>query len=189
MKTLVLILIAVSGTALAQPQPPAAPQVPVAAPPQPTRLGPARPVAPREPGEAVSRPAAPKANYRLRVEIKEGKDAPTEIAVVTSEGRVRLQMPGLKRTVIDDQELPSPMDLTATLQPLEEDKCQVAFFLGRTFPYVTGRNITAGGKGVSQYQQMQLGLETTVILQVGKPLVVQSDPSQQVKITLDKPTE
>ncbi len=108
-----------------------------------------------------------------------------EISVVTSEGRVRTQMINPKRTGTEEREAPSILELTATLNPLEDGRCQLVLFLGRNVPYVTGRMMTPGG-GVPQYQQMQLGLDTTVILQVDKPLVIQSDPTQQIKVTLEK---
>ena len=192
MKRMTLALLAAVTTALAPAQQPSllpAPPPPPAPARPPAPMLPSAPVrAPRpgfQPEAVVRRPELPKTNYRLRVEIKEGKDAPVEISVVTSEGKVRTQVMNPKRTVIDEREVPSTLELTATLNPLEEDKCQLSLSLGRTVPYVTGRMMTPGG-GVPQYQQMQLGLDTTVILQVGKPLVIQSDPTQQIKVTLEK---
>ncbi len=90
-----------------------------------------------------------------------------------------------KKTIIEERELPSTLELSATLNPLEEDRCQIILSLTRSVPYMTGKLPTPGG-GYPQYQQMQLGLDTTVILQVGKPLVLQSDPTQQIKVTLEK---
>jgi len=134
-------------------------------------------------------PPKPKVNYRIHLEIKEGKESPMEISVVASEGKVRSQMINPKRVVIDDREIPSTLEFTATLSPLEADRCQLNLFLGRSLPYVTGKSTGPGGQTSSQYQQMHLGLDTTVILQVGKPLVIQSDSTQQVKVTLERVTE
>jgi hypothetical protein len=190
MKKTTCALLAAITTALAPAQQPLTPQFPQPPPPIPARPLPARVSQPGLSPEALSpRAILPKTNYRIRVEIKEGKDAPVEISVVTSEGKVRTQMVSPKRTIIDDREVPSTLDLTATLNPLGEDKCQLTLFLGRTLPYVTGKVPGPEGKSMSQYQQMQLGLDTTVILQVGKPLVIQSDPTQQIKVTLEKPVD
>jgi hypothetical protein len=190
MNKLSLAILTAATAVLAQPQLSPVPPAPQPLPPGTTRPMPVRlPPGGMQPEAPRLRPEVPKTNYRIRVEIREGKDAPMEINVVTSEGKVRTQMINPKRTVIDDREVPSSLDLTATLNPLEEDKCQLTLFLGRSVPYATGRTSGPEGKGYSQYQQMQLGLDTTVILQVGKSLVIQSDPTQQIKVTLEKPTD
>ncbi len=183
MKTYLIVLLAVTSIALAQQNP-----VPGRMPmnPPPARPGLAPPALRNQEPDAVVRS---KTNYRIRLEIKEGKEAPIEISVVTADGRVKTQMMNPKRIVIDDREIPSTLGFTGILTVLGSNKCQFNLFLGRTIPYVTGTHKGPDGKTTSQYQQMQVGLETTVILEVGKPLVVQSDPSQQVKVTLEKVTE
>ena len=194
MKTLILVLLAAAPVALAQtppaPNPPPAPAPPgVPGLPQPTLRAPGHLPAPGNHSGLYAAPPRPEVNYRLRLEIKEGKEALIEISVVSSQGKIRAQMMNPKRTLIDDREVPSTMDFTASLSPLEGDRCQVTLFLGRSIPYVTSRSTGPEGKGVSQYQQMQVGLDTTVILKVGKPLVIESDPTQQVQLTLEKPAE
>ncbi len=180
MKKYFLVLLTAGSVALAQQSPVANPAG--MAPPQarPSLATPQRHH--QEPGAVVR----PKANFRIRLEIQEGKEAPMEISVVTADGRVKTQMVSPKKTVIDDREVPSTLDFTGTLTALDSDQCQFNLFLGRTIPYVTGSHKGPDGRSVSQYQQMQVGLETTVILQVGKALVVQSDPLQQVKVTLER---
>jgi len=183
MKTYLIVLLAVTSTALAQ-QNPAPNATPLNPPPTPAGVG-LPPRHNREPEDVVNS----KSNYRIRLEIKEGKEAPMEISVVTADGRVKADIMNPKRLVIDEREVPSTVKFTGTLSVLSSDKCQFNLFLGRTIPYVTGTHKEPDGKTTSQYQQMQVGLETTVILEVGKPLVVQSDTIQQVKVTLEKMTK
>jgi hypothetical protein len=190
MRKLILVLLTTVVATLARAQQTPLPPV---APPPPGQ--PERPVSLRvrtiehQSENLPARTAPSPANYRLRVELKDGTNAPMEICVVTSVGRVKTQMVNPKRTVIDEREVLSTIDLTANLSPLEGNKCQLTLFLGRTVPYETGRVTGPGGKSTPQYQQMQLGLDTTVVLQVGQPLIVQSDPTQQIKVTLERPAD
>lgn len=116
-------------------------------------------------------------NYLLALELDPVKGEPRQWKYVTTEGDLAISSLSKEGVRMDDHEIPVSVSFDATIQALTEEKCRVKLFLGRSVPYVTGR---------STVQQVQVGFSGTVVLESGKPLVVQDDDSQRVTVTLTR---
>ena len=167
MKTLPLILVAllVAVASPAQPQLPP-PQQPPGAPP------------------AIAAARSP-VNYLVRVEWKEPKSDPKFLEILTTEGAFELNTIQKNSVKINNNDIPVTLKLSGTLNALNDEKGRLQLFLGRTVPYVTG---TAGfGSSTSaSYQQMNVGLESTFMVQFGKPIIVQTDENGQISILVKR---
>ena len=168
MKTFPLILVAllVAVACHAQPQLPP-PQQPPGAPPP-----------------AIASARVP-VNYLVRVEWKEPKSDPKFLEILTTEGAFELNTIQKNSVKINNNDIPVTLKLNGTLSALSDEKGRLQLFLGRTVPYVTG---TAGfGSPTSaSYQQMNVGLESTFMVQFGKPVIVQTDENGQISILVKR---
>ena len=70
----------------------------------------------------------------------------------------------------------------ATLTPLTDVKARLQLFLGRTVPYVTG----SSPGGMSSYSQMSVGLQSTIVVTFGKPVVIQSDANGTITVLVTR---
>lgn len=191
MKIIAILLLAAATAAYAEPPKSEAPGAPKALPlKEAPRALHARDMAPPPPPPPPPAPAAeaPQINYRIRLSVQEGREPAAEWTMVLCEGKIRGQFVQPKRVVIDDREIPTTMSFTGVLTPAASGRHLLNFNLGRTFPYVTGKS-SFGGNSQSQYQQMSIAFDTSVLLRVGKPVCVQSDPSSQITVALEELAE
>ena len=131
-------------------------------------------------------------NYLVTLELKPATGDSRQWKYVTTEGTLDISTVSEEGVAIDQHAVPVSMSFTATIRAITENKCHVKLFLGRSVPYVTGftnsGSPAGGGPRVtrSQIQQIQVGLSTAVVLESGKPLVVQDDDGQRVTVTLTR---
>ncbi len=173
MKTCSLMLVALLAAFACQSQP--APGLPV--PARPAIPPPAAPAAP-----AVAAPAREPVNYLIRVEWKTPEGEPKAMEVVTTEGRVQLDSLQKNSVKINNNEVPITLRFNGTLNVINNDKGRLQLFLGRTVPYVTG----SSPNGMSSYQQMSVGLDSTFVVTFGKPLVIQTDENGQITVLVKR---
>jgi len=110
------------------------------------------------------------------------------VQLVTAEGEFNLQtsQPG-SSVKINESEIPTTINLTGTLTMLGPENGRLKLFLGRTIPYVTGTfSGNSGGKPSSSYQQMSVGLNSTFVIALDKPLIIQSDGNGDVTISVKR---
>ena len=128
-------------------------------------------------------------NYVIRVQWTTAKKAPQHLQILTTEGRFQLNTMAAEKVKIDDSEIPITVNCNGTLKVLGPDKGRLELFLGRTVPYVTGTTFLEGGKSRSQYEQRQIGLNSTFVVTLGQPLVIHSDPNEEVSILVKRADE
>jgi hypothetical protein len=137
-----------------------------------------------EPGEALVEGTV---NYRITLEIKEPGSEPRVWKYVATDGDLEINSLMRETVKIDNYELPRTVTFSATLRTVSEDTCRVKLLIGRTVPFVSGSSGSAGGATTrTQIQQFQVGFSGTVLLEVGKPLMVQDDDSQRMTVRLDR---
>lgn len=126
-------------------------------------------------------------NYRITLEIKEPGLEARVWKYVATDGDLEINSLMRETVKIDADQLPRVVTLNATLRTVSEDTCRVKLLVGRTVPFVTGVSGSAGAATTrSQIQQVQVGFSGTVLLDMGKPLVVQDDDSQRMTVTLER---
>jgi hypothetical protein len=155
-----------AATILAQPQPPQPPRpLPKAA-------------------EAAAREGTEKdfSNYRISVSWSDTKAGTNFLQVLTAQGNFTLDtVQSMVR--IGNNEVPTTVSFNGTLSEISEQKVKLTVFLGRTVPYVTGTYATANSQNQS-YQQLRVGLNSTLSVTLGKPVVIQSDQNGDVTLTV-----
>jgi hypothetical protein len=139
---------------------------------------------PGAPAPAVA-PAKNPVNYLIRVEWKEPKSDPKFLEVLTTEGHFELDTIQKNSVRINNNDVPVTLKLTGTLSALSDEKGRLQLFLGRTVPYVTG-NVGFGPSAASSYSQMSVGLESTFMVQFGKPVIIQTDENGQISILVKR---
>lgn len=175
MKTILLTMLAALcalTTTFAQPvgQPPPMRRLPGSPPPGP-------------PLDAES------ANYQIRVQWKDADGGSNLLQIVTAEGGFKVNTAQLGKVKINNSDMPITLNLNGDLELLSADKARLKIFLGRTLPYVTGTTMAPGAGGFvpsSTFQQLQLGLDSTVVVTFGKPLVIQSDEREEITLTVKR---
>ncbi len=139
---------------------------------------------PGTPAPAIA-PAKDPVNYLIRVEWKEPKSDPKFLEVLTTEGRFELDTIQKNSVKINNNDVPVTLKLTGSLNALNDEKGRLQLFLGRTVPYVTGTS-GFGPSASSSYSQMSVGLESTFMVQFGKPVIVQTDENGQISILVKR---
>ena len=187
------------------------------------------------PGLAAEAPRsdAPKWNYQLKIQIAPKDGEAFEFKIVTAGSKVRRQF-AVRGPMINEAEVPSTIDLTATIEVVGDNKVWLRdFFLGQTIPYVTGsypapgmaaaepkpalvartpegvvRPPKEGGRPspgtlaqpeavkpaptmmaprfYNQYQQMQVGTTTSLLLTLDKPVLLSEDNREKVTVTVTR---
>ena len=139
---------------------------------------------PAAPSPAVA-PAKAPVNYLIRVEWKEPKSDPKFLEVLTTEGRVELDTIQKNTVKINNNDIPVTLKLSGTLTALSDEKGRLQLFLGRTVPYVTG-TMGFGPAAGSSYSQMSVGLDSTFMVQFGKPVIIQTDENGQISVLVKR---
>ena len=152
--------------------------------PQLQPLPPRLPAPPFVPPPAIA-PVRDPVNYLIRVEWKEPKGDPKFLEVLTTEGRFELDTIQKNSVKINNNDIPVTLKLTGTLNALNDEKGRLQLFLGRTVPYVTGSYSNSAG-ATSSYSQLSVGLESTFVVQFGKPVIVQTDENGQISILVKR---
>lgn len=142
----------------------------------------AQPAPPAQPSAAVAKNPV---NYLIRVEWREPKGDPKFLEVLTTEGRVQLDSIQKNSVKINNNDIPVTLRLTGTLNALNDEKGRLQLFLGRTVPYVTGTT-AMGSSTSSSYQQMSVGLDSTFMVQFGKPVIIQTDENGQISVLVKR---
>ena len=86
---------------------------------------------------------------------------------------------------INNNDVPVTLKLSGTLTALSDEKGRLQLFLGRTVPYVTG-TVGFGPSASSSYQQLSVGLDSTFVVQFGKPVIIQTDESGQISVLVKR---
>ena len=139
---------------------------------------------PGAPAPALA-PAKAPVNYLIRVEWKEPKSDPRFLEVLTTEGHFELDTIQKNSVKINNNDIPVTLKLTGTLSALGDEKGRIQLFLGRTVPYVTSTS-GFGSSTSSSYQQMSVGLESTFMVQFGKPAIIQTDENGQISVLVKR---
>lgn len=174
MKTLSLVLasllFAVISPAQTQPLSPPRPRPPIASVPgSPPTVAPAK--------EPV--------NYLIRVEWKTPKTDPKFLEVLTTEGSFNLDTIQKTSVKINHNDIPATLKFSGAITALNDRKGRLKLFLGRTVPYVTS-TYGSGSSTSASYNQLSVGLDSTVIVTFGKPEVIQNDESGQISILVKR---
>jgi len=147
---------------------------------QPTPLPP--PVLP--PSGASPVIAKDAANYLIRVEWKEPKGDAKYLEMLTTERRFDLDTIQKTSVRINNNDIPVTLKFSGTLTALSDEKGRLQLFLGRTVPHVAG-SYGNGPNATSSYSQLSVGLNSTFIVNFGKPVVIQNDESGQISILVN----
>jgi len=179
---LALVLLATIPT-FAQPQPAPAPA------PLP-QLPPLLPIPPRPirgVGEAAPAPAPEKdfSNYLVTVNWSDAKAGTNFLQVLTAQGSFTLD--AVQTSVrIGNNDVPTTVSFNGSLTEINDRKVKVTLFLGRTIPYVTSAYGGPAGQNQTSYQQLRVGFNSTLSVTLGKPVVIQSDQSGEVTLSVKR---
>ena len=137
-----------------------------------------------------SQPAVIKANavnYIVRVQWKDAQGITNILQVVTVEGEFKMNTAQRHSVKINNSDVPVIITLSGRLTVLSPEKGQIYLLLGKKEPFVTGA-IGAGrtNSPVSSYQYCDLGLNSTVVVTFGKPLVIQTDENGEVSLLVKR---
>lgn len=178
---LALVLLATI-TTFAQPAPAPAP----APLPQMPQLLPIPPRPVRGVGEATPATAPEKdsANYLVTVNWSDAKAGTNFLQVLTAQGNFTLD--AIQTSVrIGNNDVPTTVSFNGSLTEINDRKVKVTLFLGRTIPYVTSTYGGPAGQNQS-YQQLRVGFNSTLSVTLGKPVVIQSDQSGEVTLSVKR---
>jgi len=159
---------------------------PTFAQPQPAALPPQPPRALRAVGEAAPAPAPEKdfSNYLVTVNWSDAKAGTNFLQVLTAQGSFTLD--AIQTSVrIGNNDVPTTVSFNGSLTEINERKVKVTLFLGRTIPYVTSTYGGPAGQNQS-YQQLRVGFNSTLSVTLGKPVIVQSDQSGEVTLSVKR---
>jgi len=126
------------------------------------------------------------ANYVISVQWKDTKLGSSFLQVMTSEGSFNadaLEHGAMKTSGLD---IPTTIRLSGDLAVLSPEKGRLKLFIGRTFTYTTSTSKGPAGTAPSSYQQLSVGLDSTLIVTFGKPLVIQGDENGQISILVKR---
>jgi len=149
---------------------------------------PAMPPAPTP--STLSQPAVTKAeavNYIICVQWKDAKGTTNLLQVVTVEGEFKMNVTQRYSAKINDSDVPVIITLSGRLAVLSPEKGRLDLLLGKKEPFMT----TTRGTGrtnapVSSYQYCDVGLNSTVVVTFGKPLVIQTDENGEVSLLVKR---
>jgi len=134
------------------------------------------------PPSVASAPAKEPVNYLIRVEWTDPKGGSQFLEVLTAEGRFDLNTIQKTSVKIKNNDIPTTLKFSGTLNALNDAKGRLQLYLGRTVPYVTG----TGSAGATSYSQMSVGLDSAFIVKFAKPLIVQNDENGQISILVKR---
>jgi hypothetical protein len=142
---------------------------------------PPRPVMP----PPIPVPAREPVNYLIRVEWKTPEGDPKSLEVLTAQGNFSLNTLQKNPVKINNNDVPITLKFSGSLMELNDAKGRLQLFLGRTVPYVTGTS-GSGPNATSSYSQMSVGLDSTFVVQFGKPVVIQSDENGEISVLVKR---
>jgi hypothetical protein len=126
------------------------------------------------------------ANYVISVQWKDTKMGSSYLQVMTSEGSFNVEALEHNTMKINGPDIPTTIRLSGDFAVLSPQKARLKLSIGRIVPYMTGSSKGAGGTVPSTYQQLSVGLDTTLIVTLGKPLVIQGDENGQISINVKR---
>lgn len=149
------------------------------------------PAAPSAPTPStVSQPAVIKAdavNYSVRVQWKDAQETTNLLQVVTVEGDFKMNTAQRHSVKINNSDVPVIITLSGHLTVLSPEKGQLYLLLGKKEPFVTGTSVAGRTNApVSSYQYCDMGLNSTVVVTFGKPLVIQTDENGEVSLLVKR---
>lgn len=122
------------------------------------------------------------ANYLIRVEWKDPKGETKSLEALTTEGHFELDTIQKNSVKINNNDVPVTLKFSGSLNAINDEKGRLQLFLGRTVPYVTSTN----SSGSSSYSQMNVGLDSAVIVHFGKAEVIQNDENGQITVLVKR---
>lgn len=158
-------------------------------PPAPGPLPP-HPIGPRPTRSSAdfdaAAPEREPVNYIVTVKWSDTKAGTNFLQVLTTPGSFNLN--AIQSSVrIDKNDIPTTVSFKGTVTEINPGKVNVQVFLGRTVPYVTS-TYSGGGPGASSssYSQLSVGLDSRVVVSLGKPVVIQSDQNGEVTLSVKR---
>lgn len=125
-------------------------------------------------------------NYIISVQWKDTKLGSRFVQIMTSEGSFNLDALEHSTMKINGPDIPTTLKLSGSLTLLSPEKGRLKLFIGRTVPYMTGASQGPNGTTSSSYQQLSVGLDSTLIVTFGKPLVIQGDENGQISVLVKR---
>lgn len=126
-------------------------------------------------------------NYQIRIQWKQAGGGSNALQITTAEGNFTVSSALPSPVKINNADIPVTLNFRGDLELLSAEKVRLKIFLGRTMPYVTG-NMSGGpgGANYQQTQQIQLGLDSTIVATLGKPLLIQADEREEITLTVKR---
>jgi len=126
------------------------------------------------------------ANYLISVQWKDTRLGSSFLQVMTSEGSFNADALEHGSMKTSGPNVPTTIRLSGDLTVLSPQKGRLKLFIGRTLTYATETTKGPAGTAPSSYQQLSLGLDSTLIVTFGKPLVIQGDENGQISILVKR---
>jgi hypothetical protein len=127
------------------------------------------------------------ANYVIKVLMKDAKGNDSSLQVTTIEGSFELDTLQKNSVKINNADVPTTLKMSGELTAINEHKGRLKLFLGRTVPYVTSTYNNGSAMGMSSsYSQLSVGLDSTFVVTLDKPLVIQADDSGKVSVLVTR---
>ena len=124
-------------------------------------------------------------NYAIQIQWKTSKSETNFLRVLTTDGLFNLDIVQTNRVKVNNNEIPVGLHCSGMLSVISPEKARLNLALGRNVPYVTGVNV-GGGATSSTHQQLQAALNATYVVTFGKPMVIQSDGTEEVTLLVTK---
>ena len=152
---------------------------------QDTQAAPLAPV----PATAPQPPAlkADAVNYIISVQWKDAQGLTNLLQVVTVEGDFKMYTAQRHSVKINNSDVPVIITFSGHLAVLSPEKGQLYLLLGKKEPFVTGTSVAGRTNApVSSYQYCDIGLNSTVVVTFGKPLVIQTDENGEMSLLVKR---
>jgi len=146
----------------------------------------APPAGPTTPSVSATTNTNEPANYVISVQWKDTKMGSSFVQVMTADGPFNLDALEHNTMKINGPDIPTTLKLSGDLAVLSPEKGRLKLYIGRTVPYMTGTSKGPNGSAPSTYQQLSVGMDSTVIVTFGKPLVIQGDENGQISILVKR---
>jgi len=140
---------------------------------------------PVSPSVAPAAVATDPVNYLIHIEWTEPKCDPKTLEILTTEGSFEYNGIQKNSVKINGDDVPVTLKLSGEISVHNDDSGRLQLFLGRTVPYVTGSR-GSGSNSISSYSQMSVGLQSTIIVRFGKPVVIKNDENGKISVLVNR---
>ena len=127
------------------------------------------------------------ANYVISVQWKDSRMGSSRyLQIMTSGGPFNADALEQASTKNNGLDIPSTIRLSGELTVLNPQKGRLKLFIGRMFTYSTATPKSPAITSPPAYQQLSLGLDSTLVVTFGKSLVIQGDENGQISILVKR---